>query len=379
MVHVGNARKIALWGTGLEAVRFMYSTDLNVELVIDSNRVLDDWTFRGLPVKKTTEIPNLKDYYIVIATSEGVYIQICDELLSQGLEEFNDFCYSKHIEKKLVVVHGNCHATLIKKMLTSVELFNNEYAIYPLSAICGIKEGYIRDGLLKNCDVFIHQDIRPDNSYGYRFSDEYILPKVREGAVKITIPNLYGVGRMIFPKVTRYTNPQWILAGRDHNGMFPHKNELIEELVKNGKGIEEIIDTLKGRCISEQEILCNFENEIEKIRIREQNWDIKMSQFILNNYKEKKLFYDHEHPTNIILEEIALQVLKILGICDVKVECTDRNDLYEEPVLPWVKEVLGMKWEQEYIREGNSGRKIKVNMTLDDYVREYVWWCHGIK
>ena len=52
MVHVDNTRKIALWGTGLEAVRFMYSTDLNVELVIDSNRVLDEWTFRGLPVKK---------------------------------------------------------------------------------------------------------------------------------------------------------------------------------------------------------------------------------------------------------------------------------------------------------------------------------------
>ena len=264
MVQINNSRKIALWGTGLEAVRFMYSTDLDIDVVIDNNRVSEDWTFRGLPVKKTTELSNLKEYYIVMATSEGVYVQICEGLLSQGLEEFIDFCYCRHIGKKLAVLHGNCHVDVMKSFLGSSQKFNEEYAIYPLPSIYGIREGYIRGEILEHCDLFIHQDIRPDNSCGYKLSDEYVLPQVNVAAHKITVPNLFGYGSMFFPQVIGNPNNSWLFSGRDRNGMFPHGNKVIEKALEEGKSVEDIVRLLDSACISEDEIIENFAEEVSK-------------------------------------------------------------------------------------------------------------------
>lgn len=377
MVQINNSRKIALWGTGLEAVRFMYSTDLDIDVVIDNNRVSEDWTFRGLPVKKTTELSNLKEYYIVMATSEGVYVQICEGLLSQGLEEFIDFCYCRHIGKKLAVLHGNCHVDVMKSFLGSSQKFNEEYAIYPLPSIYGIREGYIRGEILEHCDLFIHQDIRPDNSCGYKLSDEYVLPQVNVAAHKITVPNLFGYGSMFFPQVIGNPNNSWLFSGRDRNGMFPHGNKVIEKALEEGKSVEDIVRLLESACISEDEIIENFAEEVSKMQKREENWDIKISRFILENYKDVQIFYSCWHPTNIVIKEIVLQILMKLGITDENIETELKMDTHEEPLLSCVRETLGIQWKKEHIREGSACKRINNKMTLEEYVREYVWWCHG--
>lgn len=232
-------------------------------------------------------------------------------------------------------------------------------------------------GILEKCDVFIHQDIRPDNSCGYKLSDKYILPQVNVDAQKITVPNLFGFGKMFFPWVTSDFPRLGMFSGRDENGMFPLGNKIIERELEEGKNVDDIVEILNGECLSVQEIYANFEEIVMQIKKREQNWDIKICEFILEHYKEKQMFYDCWHPTEVVLKEIAFRVLEKLGIYDKDIKSTFNLANVEEPTLPCVKAALGMQWASPYIRKGKMTKKISENMTLYDYVREYVWWCHG--
>ena len=50
------------------------------------------------------------------------------------------------------------------------------------------------------------------------------------------------------------------------------------------------------------------------MRKREENIDLKLTDYILRNYKKNKLFLTHNHPSNLMFIEIIFQLGKIVGI-----------------------------------------------------------------
>lgn len=161
--------------------------------------------------------------------------------------------------------------------------------------------------------------------------------------------------------------------------MFPHGDIVIDECIKRGMSVDEIIAYVKSDSIfSKEAILQNFAEYMEKIKKREEAWDIKIYDYIVLNYKKTKLFYDVGHPTNIIMKKISNEILAMLGmeLCDREIDT--QMDIHETPVYPAVKKCLNLEWTEGYIRESNLAKKASVRMDLDEYVRLYVWWCYGI-
>jgi hypothetical protein len=362
---------------------------VRVSYFLNNNNKLD--TLHNLKVY-TPDEENTKNVFIVVAVShELIYYEVAEQLKAYGLREFENYTYYTLLFKKIVLLHGNCHIGMLASILSLSKEFQEQYAIYPNPLICDNPSGKIEDTGLQNCDVWIHQDIRTNNPYGYYLSDEYVRTSVRGGAKEIIFPNLYSFGKAFFPQ----SNLSNTLSGPIKNGevewgMFMYSDWVIDQAASEGKTVDEILQLVQSDEVLEKEfILKTFNDNMEKIREREPNWDIKIYDFIMQNYKSKKLFHDLVHPTNVIMKKMALDVLQMLGItitAELEAELEQEPEYQfghlnqeETPMYPVVKKVLGMEYEEErYIRDGKEGKKC-MRMDMEEYVREYLWYCHNYK
>ena len=140
--------------------------------------------------------------------------------------------------------------------------------------------------------------------------------------------------------------------------------------------IPPIHEIISGSLYSEKEIKENFDNIFEEFDSKERKWDIRIVDYIKKNYKEKKLFYDINHPTNEVMEKIAMGICKLLNIPIEKLFCTMNLGAYEMPIYPEVRLTLGLKYGKanEEIRKESSLKLIE-HMDLREYLLEYAFWC----
>ena len=373
-------QRIAIFGTGLFGVRCMYDLQkrgIHIDFFLDNNCKIHSFCY--LPVYEL-DSDKIKNLFIIVATNEQTYAIVSEQLSEMGLEEFSDYIFFPWIKKKVVLLHGNCHLDVIEEYLKSSGKFQKEYAVYPNPRICNNKEHRIEDYILSNCDVWIHEDIREDNSFGYYLSDQYIRSKIKNGAMDITIPHLFGLGKAFFPQSEYNKNNMSIFNSNDLNGMFPHADVVIDRCVQEVKTTDEIyLFTQSNRALDEEYIYNNFNLYMNKIRKREKCWDIKIYDFIMAHYKTEKLFYDFGHPTNVVLKKIAIGILEKLNIFDEDIVAQNQLNQHETPVYPIVKKCLEMTWEEKEIRKGERCKKVEETMDFKEYVREYIWWCYTLR
>ena len=354
----------AVRGTGLHGAKCAWMCQkfgIDIRYFIAKNGSKAE-SFRGKKIYNE----NVEGLYVVVATSIEVYRSIADELRGEGKREFEDFAYYEWLYKDVVLLHGNCHMTVIKKFLLSSVTFADHFAIYPYPLLVSeTKEFRTEPEIFRHIDVWIHQDIRKNNQFGYQVSDEYIRSYVALGIKEITIPHLYGIGKILFPQsISKGEKNEAINDGLDSDGMFLHGDKVIEEAISKGMNIDEIIEYCRSDSVmSEEEIRDNFSAGMAKLKEREKLWDIPIYDFIKGNYRNTKLFYDDGHPTNVIMQKIAEEILKRLGICHSKIQCDSKMDLNEKYVYPIVKKTLGLRWEDREIRV--TGKKLAEHMSFE--------------
>ena len=374
-------REIVVYGTGLNAVKWVFDFEdkgKEIKYFLNTDSRMD--TLCGKAVY-SPGIGNLRNKFVVVAVSSvQIYLDISRKLQQYGLREFEDYIYYRWIDKQIVLIHGNCHMQIVRRFLESSKLFLREYVVYPNPAICDNKQGEINEAALKNCDILIHQEIRQENQFGYKFSDEYIRTKIKKGVFEIIVPNLFGLGKAFFPHSSVNSNNCLLRNGQDLSGMFPHADSVIDCGYKQGKKLEEIISFAKSNAaIDKNTVLQNFDIYMKKIKDREQTCDIKIYDYILEHYKNEKLFYDSGHPTNSIIRKYAVDILQMLGINDENIYSEVKLDMHEVPVYPVIKEYLGLEWKEENMRESSHAKKMRETMKLEEYIYEYLWWCYGYK
>lgn len=372
---IDSEKEIYIYGDGLASVKCTYylhnlGGSVCAYIVTNSSR----HSFWDKPVVSISDYKCDKGF-IIVAVSISSYKTIKRQLEQQGYVEFIDFIYWEWCQKKLCILHGNCHMAVIKSFLNSCANFFNNYCIYDNPPIYEMAEEKFSKEALENCDLFIHQDIRTDNRYGVELSDEYILKKIK--CKEITVPNLFGYGRIYYPQFKVNSNNQAIANGADKNGMFPHADTVIDSLSEKKYDVDSIIEICESkRAFSEDFIISNFKEYMEIIRNRDEDWDVKVYDYILENYRNTLLFYDVGHPTNEVLQFISYGILDRLGIDYSKDDIKAENclDIHQQPIYPMVKEVLGLKFETNEIRKSIDGKKMSDYMDFKEYIKEYCIW-----
>lgn len=365
-------KRLALFGAGVEGERFYYYLSRQGYIV---EKIFDTFKKGNFHGKEIQTISDAVKNYFLLVTSYKYYEEIKLQLEKLGLREFFDFAYCYEGIKKLVLLNVNCYGCILQEYLYTSEDFKQNYYIHPLPAIQNNIGRQIPEELLNACDVYIHQDIRWNNAYGYMLSDEYIGKKLRKDCINITIPNLVGLGKIFFPQgeVNDERNRRDDLM----YGFFPYKDIVVDTLLKQGKSAEQIIEQIKQQGFyEEQYIIDNFYKIIEKYREREKGWDIKVIDYILEHYRARKLFYDIYHPVNEILELIAGGVLKELGLDSNGISCDGNLGAYEMFLYPEVKKALGLEYSETEIRK-TSKYKLMPQMDMEEYVKEYIYWCRN--
>lgn len=363
----------AVRGTGVHGAKCSYllsGLGINIKYYVSKGKNI--CAFRG---KKVYD-ENIDNLYMIIATSSGVYVQIADELRKAGKREFEDFAYYEWLFKDVVLLHGNCHMGIIGRFLLSSAKFRDAYTIYPYPLLVSeTKEFRTEREVFRHIDVWIHQDIRSNNRFGYEVSDDYIRSGIRSEITEIVIPHMYGIGRMLFPQSIELDGNEALSDGDDIAGMFSQGDKVIEECIAKGMNVDDIITFCKSDvALKKDEIKENFNVQMNKLKKREKQWDIRIADYVEKHYRNEKLFYDDGHPTNSVMKQISGEILQRLNIDDWEIHCEITMDEHEKHVYPIVRKVLGLKWADGEIRK--TGRKLAEHMDFDEFIREYCWWRH---
>ena len=374
---INKKRKTAILGCGMEGSALYYRMRMAKvfpDFFVDNYRTELFW---GHHVNTLSDILSQDETPFYYISSEKYYPELKKQLLAHGLREFYDFCKGAAFNKKLVYINANCYAFMLQEGLNSVAEFNEKYYIYYATPFYLEPDEFSNDEYLKNCDVYIHQDVRRENPIGEKFSDEYTRKRISNKCKEIVVPNLVGMGKLYFQQAYYMEDDKNKEAGSMF-GVFPQGDKALDELYKEIGDVTETIEKWNSTSFFTPEEILNTANEvIKKYKKREENWDVRIVDYIEENYKTRRMFYDLYHPSNEVYEVIVRGILSELGIEDRGIAFDKSQNEYELPIYPEVAETLGLTfWEKEATIRRGSVFKFINNMDSKEWAREYLCWCY---
>lgn len=239
--------------------------------------------------------------------------------------------------------------------------------------------------VFRNCDIFVHQAIRDNNRYGKEYASSQLIAKLKKGCRVIAIPNIYHLPMCFFPQYKEEKQLRWKAE------TYFFRDSIIDNGLRQGVSFKKI-DQIYHFQDALSETGFNFHEEflhfIDEVRMREKDWDIPVSDFIIQNYRNHQLFYDPNHPTEFFLKYVASELTSILcnrecgegeeTIDDINVRALDT---YEMPVMEAVKEQGKLLYKNSVIR--NTGKKVVCKkMDVREYIVQYtslIWTSHDYK
>ncbi len=293
--------------------------------------------------------------------------------------------------KKYAVIYGNCQIGKIFNMIVNNLQFRREYLLVVMPRIFDFKNSDVAeifdetDGqIFKIIDLFIGQYVKETNKFHPKLSTKNILQKLKDGSKLIQIPNLYFVG--YFPQLkTEQENSSNL------EKIFPTEDKYIDEIMSNSEmnpDVEKILDTIcDGNFLSAEEIQAAIDKSMNEYKKREWFCDIKMSDYIEDNFRDQQVCYSPNHPMAFVVFELVHRILKFLGIrSDSFLNqghfFDSENRTYsligqDTPIYPAVKKYLGLQICLEKYYANDARWNLYANFR--NYMREYILQCWANK
>lgn len=279
---------------------------------------------------------------------------------------------------KKCIVFGNCQRNAIIRYLMQSKSFKENYAIINTPAVhmCS------RDGLSKEavsaCDLFIYQKV--GEGYGKYLSTNHILSGLKDSCKKISIPNTFFKGyhpEFINNPVPR-PNPRY---GVHPGGKFPYGDKNIIKLLNNGKSKKEIIKALSEEGFYSYAFLKkNLEDTLNELAAREEDLDVKVTDFIRNNYRDKYLFYTVNHPGDYVSRFVSMAILKMLSFPEIEISAATVNFFgghLHVPIYPSVIKNLQLSFISRDHCYSFYYCVDKRLITFEEYISEYIDYFTG--
>ena len=331
----------------------------------------------------------MKSKYIIVTVEDlRVYREISEGLKLCGCREYENYIFWRQIDLKLAILYGNCHFEVLEEYLNNNSVFNRRYFIKRY-AVTGVRTEYPTEEDLAECDLLITQDIREENYLNVK-SANYFIGKVSDRATVIRVPNLFGCN-LYFPQCKESDTEKIMRMHSDvivenrlatklklwH--MIGWEDENLERIIASGEVpiTDAMVEMIENQEVySAEDIWDKFNKEISKLQKRESVCDISISDYILNEYKKVKLFYDPHHPSKELIHEKGRRILSCLGIeIDEETPCKSALDSTEVFIYGCVKKALGMEFEEHLIRKNRYwGSFYQRPMDRKDYVEIYMYW-----
>jgi len=199
---------------------------------------------------------------------------------------------------------GNCQFGHLWYLLSNL-LSKNEYETLYFSnnARTGnLKETVLIINSIKEADILIYQPLGPQHG---ELSQVNIKNTLKRSCICIAMEYVFNSGVYSLCHAPLY-------KVRDYGKIFGE--ECIIELVGN-KSQKDIIKDYKDGTI-DFKLQARFSNCISQMEEREarSRTEIKLVDFIKSRYRYEKLFYTHNHPTNVLFREIIRQLILLISL-----------------------------------------------------------------
>jgi len=279
---------------------------------------------------------------------------------------------------KNIVIFSNCAGNIIKHMFLNHTYTKNNYIIHWIPNYQNLNETNMNTehiNMLNECDIFIYQPL--NNMYN---DSEYNITNVKTHLNNNTI-----ILKINFYRFRGF----WYNSGYKPYNSYKNYKFLemdcygIHDSFINFNSVNKIdvIDKIDNVSISKDELLLFFNNELTKFKHIDENSDVNMFDYFTNNYKNKHLFHDPFHPTNLFFYEMFRQIVLLLN--NYELERDDYNFInllnniemthWALPILPIIKKHLGLNLDNNvdifYPLECNGDKKLHMNIYDYYYIR----------
>lgn len=196
--------------------------------------------------------------------------------------------------KKNCIIYANCQGQGIELFLNKHDLYKDTFLTHRLENHILIRDQTpIPIDLLREASLFIYQPV--GESHGC-YATNHLKSYLPKQCQCISFPYIYN-------------NALWPLFEEGH---FIFGEEIIRELFDRGVSLRSVVDLFCGGRINFQ-FEQRFQHTLSILRQKEQETDIKISDFIIHNIQNEKLFLIAAHPTSIVFIHCVNQILERLG------------------------------------------------------------------
>lgn len=208
--------------------------------------------------------------------------------------------------KSVIVCFGNCQAMQITRYLRKYL----DLSKYEILLCSNYDEKVASDetvNIIANADIVIYQ---PLNDVYKDLSAKNMKRITKKESKLISFPYIYNDG----------------VYSLEYNTLKFIGEDTIIGLLEKGYTKDTIIDMRNNGKI-DFNLKEKFKKSLKIMKEKEKYTDIKLTKFIKKNYLDMQLFYSHQHPTNILFDELIRQ-LSVLSDLDIKL----RDEVYIEPL-----------------------------------------------
>jgi hypothetical protein len=265
--------------------------------------------------------------------------------------------------RRNVLVIGNCQAQTVCEGLLRTSDFNSR--LNTKYHFVGLQQNLHQRGKseLERSDVLLVQDIKDWENYPLR---RYIRDDVE--IVKFPLlrfASLWPFDHYNGPGDKEAYEREWPnLTFLYHDGLLARLRKEIPERERRftayrSLSVDGVINFVR---------LHDFEQR--RLATMDKQFGFDVGQYILDNFRKKRLFYTTNHPNAEIFVMLMQYLLGRLGIDKIfrRSAILDHLQRLQVPVHPKVAKALGVKWADENTKYLYGGE----NITWETYVRRYI-------
>jgi hypothetical protein len=269
-------------------------------------------------------------------------------------------------KKKICIIQANCIAPQLLRFLMMSPGFSETYEgkIYT-----NFTKEPIPAADLSSCGLFIYQYL--DEKWE-DLASAVLTRKVGSRCRCVSIPSSFW--RFLWPFWTADDERMKPSPGFPF-GRHPYGDSSILRLLREGMPKAEIIRSYLELAVNHVvDLDAMLEEDLTRERERERDLDVKVSDYIAAGCRGERLLTSVNHPTNIVILNIANGVLEKIGYSPVPDRVLKRLDEfgdYHVPIHPAVIRHFGLGFVDEGFRYLMNGKMRTFREYIEDYI-DYV-------
>lgn len=278
--------------------------------------------------------------------------------------------------KKSVLYYGMCHKLYYMEYLSKCSEFSKEYIFIDIPNVNAIHhdsyEILKRKDIWNYCDVLICSEFEDILATKWGIMPTSQIKKLVGGQCKV-ITVTPAIFKGYFPQtIDAHSN---IINSKMYD-YFTWGDRFINKMCKSESSIEEIISQLSSvSYLPKAKIIEYIKSSIENLRLTEKQCDVKIADYIEDNYDKSIIYFSPTHANDDVMQELSRRLLSAIGVNFDSEEVISVDMLYdthEVPIYPCVLESIGINsdWNQRKVNCGDYfSNKQKLNFV--EYIQLY--------